>query len=474
MAKHKVVATKSAPPPRPKDSTMKSTKKVKSAPSSSPKVAVTLCVYNEPPKYIKECLDSVINQTYQNLEIVIVNNGAIFKESANLLREYAKEDSRITLFEKEVNESYAHGINAAFDYLKGKYTFKKASTQEELGTYHITNANPYAITQALKAKDLEFQKADFFLIHCADDTWELNLVEECLKHTKGVDIVWFADDKIVEVEHARFDWTLQSIFDYDTQPAQIITQKDWLERAIKVKQSHFWFIWQGMINFDFFSKINVEFLPYITHDDVYFGTFLFLNASKIYVLPKKLYNYRIRANSDSNIDGNVTTTSIIPPLRKLLESFDDNLNLTRYFHKSVSFMIMGLYLQDYIQNHPKNPNIPLIKQAFMPFFHKRYLDFLYFLNHFNSTMDTETYFNICFNIIFETLENFPNKEPFKNLENPSVIPSKERARQIQFVKDLLYLENSHIVRLNQENQALQNALTQAQERIKMLESCLLK
>lgn len=453
---------------------MKSTKKVKSAPSSSPKVAVTLCVYNEPPKYIKECLDSVINQTYQNLEIVIVNNGAIFKESANLLREYAKEDSRITLFEKEVNESYAHGINAAFDYLKGKYTFKKASTQEELGTYHITNANPYAITQALKAKDLEFQKADFFLIHCADDTWELNLVEECLKHTKGVDIVWFADDKIVEVEHARFDWTLQSIFDYDTQPAQIITQKDWLERAIKVKQSHFWFIWQGMINFDFFSKINVEFLPYITHDDVYFGTFLFLNASKIYVLPKKLYNYRIRANSDSNIDGNVTTTSIIPPLRKLLESFDGNLNLTRYFHKSVSFMIMGLYLQDYIQNHPKNPNIPLIKQAFMPFFHERYLDFLYFLNHFNSTMDTETYFNICFNIIFETLENFPNKEPFKNLENPSVIPSKERARQIQFVKDLLYLENSHIVRLNQENQALQNALTQAQERIKMLESCLLK
>ena len=135
---------------------------------------------------------------------------------------------------------------------------------------------------------------------------------------------------------------------------------------------------------------------------------------------------------------------------------------------------MGLYLQDYIKNNPKNPNIPLIKQAFMPFFHERYLDFLYFLNHFNAQMDTDAYFDVCFNIIFELLENFPSQEPFKNLENPSIIRSKERERQIQFVKDLLFLENSHIVRLNQEKQELQNALEQAQERIKMLESCLLK
>ena len=473
MAKQKELKHKSPPPQKKHNST---TKTNNNDSANYPKVAVTLCVYNEPPKYIKECLDSIINQTYKNLEIIIVNNGTILKESADLLREYAKQDSRITLFEKETNESFAHGINGAFDYLKGKYTFKKVpSTQKGLETFEITNTNPYNLKHLLKAKDLGFEKkADFFLIHCPDDTWELNLVEECLKHTNEVDIVWFADNKIVEVEHARFDWTLQSIFRYDTEPAQIITSKDWLERAIKVKQSHFWFIWQGMINLDFFSKIDVGFLPYVAHDDVYFGTFLFLNASKIYVLPKKLYNYRIHDNNDSNISGNVTSASIIPPLKKLLEIFKGNLNLTRYYHKSISFMIMGLYLQDYIKNNPKNPNIPLIRQAFMPFFHERYLDFLYFLNHFNAQMDTDTYFDVCFNIIFELLESFPSQEPFKNLENPSIIRSKERERQIQFVKDLLFLENSHIVRLNQEKQELQNALEQAQERIKMLESCLLK
>lgn len=447
---------------------------------NSPKVAVALCVYNEPPKYVKECIESIINQTYKNLEIAIVNNGVLIEECAILLREYAKKDSRITLIEREINKSPAHGFNGVLDYLKGKYAIQKISSAHQgLETFQITNDNPYTLQHILKAKDLDCEtKADFLLIHCADDTWELNLVEECLKHSEGVDIVWFADNKIVEVESAKFDWTLQSIFHYDTEPAQIITQRDWLERAIAVRQNHFWFIWQGMINFEFFSKINVGFLPYIAHDDVYFGTFLFLNASKIYVLPKKLYNYRIRAGSDSNIDGKVTEDCIVSPLKPLLQVFDGNLPLIRYFHKSVSFMVMGLYLQDYIQDNLGNPNIPLIQQAFMPFFHERYLDFLYFLNHFNSQMDTDTYFTICFNIIFHLLENFKKDEyviePFKDLGDPRIIKTKERARAIAFAKDMLYLENSHIVRLNQEKQALQNALTQAQERIKMLESMLMK
>ena len=76
------------------------------------------------------------------------------------------------------------------------------------------------------------------------------------------------------------------------------------------------------------------------------------------------------------------------------------------------------------------------------------------------------------------MENFKKDEyviePFKDLGDPRIIKTKERARAIAFAKDMLYLENSHIVRLNQEKQALQNALTQAQERIKMLESMLMK
>ena len=135
-----------------------------------------------------------------------------------------------------------------------------------------------------------------------------------------------------------------------------------------------------------------------------------------------------------------------------------------------------LELREFIANHPNYPNLDLLQRAIMPAYHQRYLQFI-FLNQ-NNSVDTDTYFTICFNIIFHLLENFKKDEyviePFKDLGDPRIIKTKERARAIAFAKDMLYLENSHIVRLNQEKQALQNALTQAQERIKMLESMLMK
>ena len=67
------------------------------------------------------------------------------------------------------------------------------------------------------------------------------------------------------------------------------------------------------------------------------------------------------------------------------------------------------------------------------------------------------------------MENFKKGayaiEPFKDLGDPRVIKTKERARAIQFAKDMLYLENSHIVRLNQENRELREALKKFENKI---------
>ena len=45
-------------------------------------------------KYLKRCLDSIINQTYKNLEIICVNDGSTDK-SVEILQKYAKKDARI-------------------------------------------------------------------------------------------------------------------------------------------------------------------------------------------------------------------------------------------------------------------------------------------------------------------------------------------------------------------------------------------
>ncbi|WP_158656794.1 glycosyltransferase family 2 protein, partial [Helicobacter bilis] len=65
------------------------------------KVGVVIPIYNVAP-YLRECLDSVINQTYKNLSIVLVNDGSTDNnESLNIAKEYVAKDSRFILIDKE-------------------------------------------------------------------------------------------------------------------------------------------------------------------------------------------------------------------------------------------------------------------------------------------------------------------------------------------------------------------------------------
>ncbi|MCW1496429.1 glycosyltransferase family 2 protein, partial [Campylobacter jejuni] len=56
-------------------------------------VGVVIPIYNV-EKYLKECLDSVINQTYTNLEIILVNDGSTDENSLNIAKEYTLKDKK--------------------------------------------------------------------------------------------------------------------------------------------------------------------------------------------------------------------------------------------------------------------------------------------------------------------------------------------------------------------------------------------
>ena len=58
--------------------------------NNEPKISVIIPVYNV-EKYLQKCLDSVINQTYKNLEIICINDGSP-DNSGKILDEYAKKD----------------------------------------------------------------------------------------------------------------------------------------------------------------------------------------------------------------------------------------------------------------------------------------------------------------------------------------------------------------------------------------------
>ena len=81
-------------------------------------ISVIIPVYNV-EKYLKKCLDSVINQTYKNLEIILVDDGSSDK-SGLICDEYTKLDKRIKVVHKK-NEGLSSARNTGLDIAKGKY-----------------------------------------------------------------------------------------------------------------------------------------------------------------------------------------------------------------------------------------------------------------------------------------------------------------------------------------------------------------
>lgn len=81
-------------------------------------VSIIIPVYNT-KKYLPECVDSLVSQTYKNIEIILVNDGST-DDSLELCNEYAKKDSRVKVVDKE-NAGAALARKAGFDVCSGEY-----------------------------------------------------------------------------------------------------------------------------------------------------------------------------------------------------------------------------------------------------------------------------------------------------------------------------------------------------------------
>lgn len=84
----------------------------------SPMVSIVVPVYNQ-EKYIRECLESVITQTYHNWELILVDNNSTDK-SMKICKEYAASDGRIKLFE-EKKQGVSHARNMGISRAEGDY-----------------------------------------------------------------------------------------------------------------------------------------------------------------------------------------------------------------------------------------------------------------------------------------------------------------------------------------------------------------
>lgn len=86
--------------------------------NNAPKISIIIPVYNV-ENYVDKCIDSVLSQTYKDLELILVDDGSS-DNSGKICDEYALKDNRIKVIHKE-NGGLSSARNAGIDVAKGEY-----------------------------------------------------------------------------------------------------------------------------------------------------------------------------------------------------------------------------------------------------------------------------------------------------------------------------------------------------------------
>lgn len=84
----------------------------------SPKVSVLVPIYNV-EKFLQQCLESVVEQTLREIEIICINDGST-DSSAEIIREFAEKDDRIVVIDKP-NSGYGDSMNQGLARARGEY-----------------------------------------------------------------------------------------------------------------------------------------------------------------------------------------------------------------------------------------------------------------------------------------------------------------------------------------------------------------
>lgn len=212
---------------------------------SRPKVSVIVPVYKVEP-WIRECLDSLKNQTLKGIEIICVDDGSP-DNCGKILDEYASNDSRFIVVH-QVNKGVQEARNAGLDIATGEY---------------ITFADP-------------------------DDYLQLDAYE-----------VAYNSIKIDDVDIIQFD--CRCFWDGKDEP--VIENNDYSEGEIMSRDDYLRkkepsMCWDKLFKPELIKKDGVKFTKGLAPcDDTCFSYMVFGRAKNIKVIPKKLYNYRIREGS---------------------------------------------------------------------------------------------------------------------------------------------------------------------------------
>ena len=88
---------------------------------NKPLISIVIPVYNIEREFLIDCLDSILNQTYQNFEVCLADDNSTNMDTINTLREYEKKDSRIKVVYRKENGHISKATNSAIEIASGEY-----------------------------------------------------------------------------------------------------------------------------------------------------------------------------------------------------------------------------------------------------------------------------------------------------------------------------------------------------------------
>jgi len=216
-----------------------------------PKVSVIIPVYNT-EKYIGETLNSIINQTLKEIEIIVINDGST-DNSLQIINEYARIDNRIIVYAQE-NQGQSIARNKGFDHASGNYIY--------------------------------FMDSDDFL--------DLNALELCYikSEENKIDFIFFDADTIYESNQSDFQMNYHHVNICDK-----IYNGIFLINYLLDTNQFFVPPYLNFIRKAYLDKHILRFHPQIIHEDQLFTFNLYIHAQKVSYIPKPLFKRRIRSNS---------------------------------------------------------------------------------------------------------------------------------------------------------------------------------
>lgn len=156
-----------------------------------PKISVIVPIYNV-EKYLVHCIESIINQTYKNLEIILVDDGSL-DNCPTICDEFAKKDSRIIVIHKK-NGGLSDARNAGLDIATGEYIgFVDSDDYISTDMYRI-------LFNRLSEKDADMAICNYL---CVDEDYELLRGKN---DVLPIDDEYIDADKFVEGYTGKYGW----------------------------------------------------------------------------------------------------------------------------------------------------------------------------------------------------------------------------------------------------------------------------